>query len=50
MGKGKNQSSCPGLERSPTIVIKDKPVEYKKKKKEIRTEGIDHYHHHHHHE
>jgi hypothetical protein len=44
--KRKNQSSSAGLERSPTIVTKDKPVGYKKrrKKNKRRTGRIDHYH------
>ena len=43
----KNQSSCAGLERSPTIVTKDKFVEYKIERRKEKTEGIDHYHLHH---
>ena len=39
--KRKNQSSCVGLERSSSIVIKDKPIGYKKKE----GKGIDHNYH-----
>ncbi len=39
--KRKNQSSCVGLERSASIVIKDKPIGYKKKE----GKGIDHNYH-----
>jgi hypothetical protein len=39
--KRKNQSSCEGLERSSSIVIKDKPIGYKKKE----GKGIDHNYH-----
>jgi hypothetical protein len=45
--KKKECTSYVDLERSPTIVTTDKPVGYKKRKKnKRRTEGIDHYHHH----
>lgn len=40
--KRKNQSSWGGLERSSSIVIKDKPIGYKKKEGK---KGIDHNYH-----
>ena len=42
--KRKNQSSYVGLERSSSIVIKDKPIG-SKKKKGGRRKGIDHNYH-----
>ena len=37
--EGRNQPSCEGLERSSSIVIKDKPIGYKNKE---GRRGIDH--------